>query len=61
MSRDMAGKTHCLACGHPLDRKTPRCPQCGVAQPVRPVGGFIALALLLGGLCIVTVVAILRN
>ncbi|MGI3210042.1 hypothetical protein ACROSR_02880 [Roseovarius tibetensis] len=57
----MAGKTHCLACGHPLDRKTPRCPQCGVAQPVRPVGGFIALALLLGGLCIVTVVAILRN
>ena len=57
----MADKTHCLTCGSELDRKATRCPQCGVAQPVRPVGGLIALALLLGGLCIVTLVAIFRN
>jgi len=57
----MARKTHCLSCGFPLDRKTTRCPNCGVAQPVRPIGGLIALALLLGGLCIVTLVAIVRN
>jgi len=57
----MARKTHCLSCGFAIDRKTTRCPKCGVAQPVRPIGGLIALALLLGGLCIVTLVAILRS
>ncbi|MEI4232703.1 hypothetical protein [Roseovarius sp. D22-M7] len=57
----MADKTHCLGCGHPLDRKATHCPRCGVAQPVRPIGGLVALILLLGGLCIVTLVAILRN
>jgi hypothetical protein len=57
----MADNTHCHSCGHPLDRKAPRCPQCGVAQPVRPIGGLVGLILLLGGLCIVTLVAILRN
>jgi len=57
----MARKTHCLTCGFSLDRKATRCPNCGVAQPVRPVGGLIALALLLGGLCIVTLVAIVGN
>jgi hypothetical protein len=57
----MADKTHCLNCGFTLDRKATRCPNCGVAQPTRPLGGAVGLALLLGGLCIVTLVAILRN
>lgn len=57
----MADKTHCLTCGHKLPRKAALCPKCGVIQPVRPIGGLIALALLLGALCIVTLVAILLN
>ena len=54
----MSDKTHCLNCGSKLKRNTPICPQCGVAQPVRPIGGLIGLVVLLVLLGVSVLVAI---
>ncbi|WP_294609223.1 hypothetical protein [Roseovarius sp.] len=54
----MSNETHCLNCGGKLKRNTPICPQCRVAQPVRPVGGLIGLIVLLALVGVSVLVAI---
>ncbi|MBZ0123888.1 MAG: hydrogenase maturation nickel metallochaperone HypA [Roseovarius sp.] len=55
----MGARTRCLACGRELSRRAPVCPGCGAVQPVRPLGGLIALVVLLAGLVVATAVAVL--
>lgn len=55
----MGARSHCLNCGRPLDRRAPVCSGCGAAQPLRPLGGMIALVVLLAGLVVATAIAVL--
>lgn len=45
--KDARNRVGCVACGHPLARTTPTCPNCATPQPHKRLGSTLGLGALL--------------